>query len=61
MQQSKPCTTLTPDAPLTMPLHPLEERLIRYMRELQYGSLAVKIVAGLPVMIEHPIKQVKLA
>jgi hypothetical protein len=59
MRAAKLRETLTLDEPLT-PLHPAEERFIRYMREFQYGSLTVKIVAGLPVLIEHQVTQVKL-
>jgi Uncharacterized small protein (DUF2292) len=60
MRASKPCSSLTSDEPLTWPLHPTEERLIRYMRALGHGSLEIKVVAGYPVMIERAREQVKL-
>jgi hypothetical protein len=59
MHQSKTCTTLPLDEPLT-PLHPTEERLLRYLRALGHGSVEIKVVHGRPVMLAHPLKQVKL-
>jgi hypothetical protein len=60
MQPLKPSTTLTRDELLTMPLHPTEVRLLACIRDLGHGSLLIKVVAGVPVMIEHGIKQIKL-
>jgi hypothetical protein len=60
MRAAKPCMTLTPDDPLTMPLHPAEERLLRYIRAIGHGSLEIRIADGYPVVIEQGIKRVKL-
>jgi hypothetical protein len=60
MQPSKRCTTLTRDEPLTMPLHPTQERLLRYIRALGHGSLEIKVVDGYPVMIQRALEQIKL-
>jgi hypothetical protein len=60
MQPSKPCTPLTLDEPLTMPLHPKEQALLSYLRRLKHGTLyRLLIQDGLPVLVEevsHTIK-----
>lgn len=49
----------TPRAPVT-PLHPAEEQLIRYIRELRYGTITRLIVQnGLPQIAEQVTQQVK--
>jgi hypothetical protein len=60
MQPSKPCTPLTLNEPLTMPLHPAEEKLLRYMRALGYGSLEIRVSDGYPVLIEKSVQRIKL-
>lgn len=60
MSEQKPCTPLTPDDSVAMPLHPTEARLLRYMRALGHGVVEIKVMAGLPVMIERTLEQVKL-
>lgn len=60
MPESKPCHPLMLDEPLT-PLHPSEERLLRYIRALGHGSMEVKIADGRPVLIEQVVKKIKLA
>jgi hypothetical protein len=60
MRAAKSCTPVTPTAPLPMPLHPTQERLLRYLLALGHGSVTIKVVNGRPVMLEHPLKQVKL-
>ena len=51
---------MTTDKPLEWPLHPTEERLIRYMRALGHGVVEIKVVAGYPVMVERCREQYKL-
>jgi hypothetical protein len=60
MLQSKPCTSLT-DEPLTMPLHPAEERLLRHIRALVFGGMQIQVQNGIPVFIEEIREKIKLA
>jgi hypothetical protein len=60
MQPSKPCTPLTLDEPLMMPLHPTQERLLQYMLALGHGVIEIKVMGGLPVMVERALEQTKL-
>ncbi len=41
-------------------LHEKEQKLIEYIRELQYGEVTIKVQDGLPVMIEKATEKVKL-
>jgi hypothetical protein len=54
------CSILTDETPLVLPLHPAEERLLRLLRALGHGSCEVKVVAGLPVLLEQVTQQIKL-
>jgi hypothetical protein len=60
MHPAKPCTTLTPDDSLLMPLHPKERAFIVYLRKLKYGTLHKLVVQdGLPIVAEEVSKTVK--
>lgn len=39
---------------------PEEKKLLDYIRELEWGEITVIVKAGKPVMITHPLKNVKL-
>ena len=41
-------------------LHEKEQKLIEFIRELQYGEVTIKVQDGLPVMIERVKEKVKL-
>ncbi len=41
-------------------LHEKEEKLIKFIRQLQYGEITIKVQDGLPVMIEKVKEKVKL-
>lgn len=43
-----------------MELHEKEERLIEFIRELQFGEVTIKVQDGLPVMVEKAKEKVKL-
>ena len=56
---TKSCTPLTDDMTL-LPLHPAEERLIRYIRTLKFGRIhTLEIQNGLPVIAEEVTTKVK--
>ena len=40
--------------------HEKEKKLIKFIRELQFGEVTIKVQDGLPVLIEESIKKVKL-
>lgn len=40
--------------------HEKEKKLIKFIRELQYGEVTIKVQDGLPVMIERVKEKVKL-
>jgi hypothetical protein len=61
MQPSKPCTLLTSDAPVVLPLHPAEAKLLQHIRELGHGVLEVRVADGVPVFIELKTRKIKLA
>jgi hypothetical protein len=61
MQPSKPCAPLTRDAPVLLPLHPAEARLLQHIRELGHGTLEVRVADGVPVYIEVKTRGIKLA
>lgn len=43
-------------------LHPAEKRLIEYIRQLRYGTIAtLKVQDGLPMLAEEALKKVKFA
>jgi hypothetical protein len=59
MHPSKPCTTLTSNEPLT-PLHPAEEKLLRFLRDLRFGTLQRLVVRdGLPSFAEEVIQTIR--
>ena len=41
-------------------LHEKEQKLVRYIRELQFGEVTIKVQDGLPVMVERAKEKVKL-
>lgn len=41
-------------------LHEKERNLIKFIRELQFGEVTIKVQDGLPVMIEKAKEKVKL-
>jgi hypothetical protein len=41
-------------------LHEKEQKLIEFIRELQFGEVTIKVQDGLPVMIEKAKEKVKL-
>lgn len=41
-------------------LHEKEQRLIEFIRELQFGEVVIKVQDGLPVMVEKATERVKL-
>lgn len=41
-------------------LHEKERNLIKFIRELQYGEITIKVQDGLPVLIERAKEKVKL-
>jgi hypothetical protein len=60
MQPSKPGTPLTPNEPLTLPLHPAEEKLLRFLRDLRFGTLQRLVVRdGLPSFAEEVIQTIR--
>jgi len=40
--------------------HEKEKKLIKFIRELQFGEVTIKVQDGLPVMIEKVTEKVKL-
>lgn len=40
--------------------HEKEKKLIKFIRELQYGEVTIKVQDGLPVMVERAKEKVKL-
>lgn len=44
---------------VTLELHPSEHRLIKYMRELDYGSFRIKVQHGLPEVADVVRQKVK--
>ncbi len=41
-------------------LHDKEKRLLKFIRQLKYGEITIKIQDGLPVMVEKSTEKVKL-
>jgi len=41
-------------------LHEKEQKLIEFIRELQFGEVTIKVQDGLPVMVEKATEKVKL-
>jgi len=41
-------------------LHEKERNLIKFIQELQYGEVTIKVQDGLPVMVEKATEKVKL-
>jgi hypothetical protein len=59
MRATKACTSLT-NEPLTMPLHPAEEKLLRFLRELRFGTVQRLVVRdGLPAFAEEVIQTIR--
>ncbi len=40
--------------------HEKERNLIKFIRELQFGEITIKVQDGLPVMVERAKEKVKL-
>jgi len=43
-----------------MELHEKEQKLLEFIRELQFRELVIKVQDGLPVMVEKATEKVKL-
>jgi hypothetical protein len=57
---ANPYVPLTTDEPLSFPLHPSEERLLRFLRQLHYGTIQRLVVRdGLPAFAEEVTKTIK--
>lgn len=41
-------------------MHPNEERLLEYLREIKYGEVTVKVHDGIPVVVVESQKKIKL-
>jgi hypothetical protein len=41
-------------------LHPAEVKLIAYMRQLDFGTIEIRVVSGYPAMLERVIEKLKL-
>ena len=56
--QISPCTT--PSDTLVMPLHPKEQALITYLRQIKFGTLHRLVVQdGLPIIAEEVSHNIK--
>ena len=40
--------------------HEKEKKLIKFIRELQFGEVTIKVQDGLPVMVERAKEKIKL-